>query len=206
MARVNQAFRIAVLLASVLIAGPLPGHPGGPPAGQECPPGAYVRGFDADGNILCTGLCGTGVLDAGESCDDGNVLGGDGCSAACTREGAPAAAAGATAAAQAAPPAPAPAAAPATAAQPAMPVIEDVEPSSVVYGTRELELTVIGSGFEPGAVVTVAGKRYEPVVDADGRRLRVTVPTRSLTIGAYPVKVSNGPGREATRKRGLVVY
>jgi cysteine-rich repeat protein len=33
------------------------------------------------------GLCGNGVLDAGEQCDDGNTANGDGCSAACTIEG-----------------------------------------------------------------------------------------------------------------------
>jgi cysteine-rich repeat protein len=31
-------------------------------------------------------VCGDGVLDAGESCDDGNTVGGDGCSATCETE------------------------------------------------------------------------------------------------------------------------
>ena len=34
-------------------------------------------------------LCGDGVIDPGEGCDDGNVAGGDGCSAVCTLEFAP---------------------------------------------------------------------------------------------------------------------
>ena len=35
-----------------------------------------------------TGFCGDGFLDVGETCDDGNNLAGDGCSAVCTGEGA----------------------------------------------------------------------------------------------------------------------
>ena len=31
-------------------------------------------------------VCGNGVLDGGEDCDDGNAVGGDGCSAACAVE------------------------------------------------------------------------------------------------------------------------
>src|SRR5512132_4160439 len=34
-------------------------------------------------------VCGDGVIDAGEECDDGNVVGGDGCSATCVFEGCP---------------------------------------------------------------------------------------------------------------------
>jgi cysteine-rich repeat protein len=33
-----------------------------------------------------SGLCGDGVLQQGEGCDDGNTMGGDGCSATCTLE------------------------------------------------------------------------------------------------------------------------
>ena len=33
-----------------------------------------------------TGVCGDGVVNAGEACDDGNTVGGDGCSAECTVE------------------------------------------------------------------------------------------------------------------------
>ena len=32
------------------------------------------------------GICGNGVIDTGEECDDGNVVGGDGCSASCMQE------------------------------------------------------------------------------------------------------------------------
>jgi cysteine-rich repeat protein len=34
----------------------------------------------------CVDLCGNGVLDSGESCDDGNRINGDGCNASCALE------------------------------------------------------------------------------------------------------------------------
>lgn len=195
----------------------------GPPAGQMCPPGSYVIGFDAAANIVCSGICGNGVVDAGEACDDGNRAGGDGCSPACQAEAAAAAAGAAAAASQAPPeaPAPAPAAAadaapaappPAQAAEQAAPAavpelsIEDVEPSSVVWGTRELTITVIGAGFAPGSVVLFNGSTYEPAVDPSGTRLTVTLPTRDLPLGRYAVTVSDGAGQQDTLKRALVVY
>jgi len=36
----------------------------------------------------CPAVCGNGVLEAGEQCDDGNTTNGDGCSSTCTTEGA----------------------------------------------------------------------------------------------------------------------
>ena len=39
----------------------------------------------SDGLGGCT-LCGNGVLDAGEGCDDGNINSGDGCSRLCVVE------------------------------------------------------------------------------------------------------------------------
>ena len=42
------------------------------------------EGCSADCNS--TEICGNGILDGGESCDDGNVAGGDGCSATCAPE------------------------------------------------------------------------------------------------------------------------
>jgi cysteine-rich repeat protein len=35
---------------------------------------------------VCTPLCGNGTQEAGETCDDGNMTGGDGCSASCAVE------------------------------------------------------------------------------------------------------------------------
>jgi cysteine-rich repeat protein len=75
------------------------GTPGDAPPRPE---GAFVRlgagkdhvcGVRADGRIMCWGksgsfsqparTCGNGVREPAEACDDGNVLGGDGCSADC---------------------------------------------------------------------------------------------------------------------------
>jgi cysteine-rich repeat protein len=83
----------------------IPGETGlaGPPgpaavlpfAGQMCPSGQSVVGFEASGNIVCTGTatttprCGDGIVDVGEQCDDGNQLSADGCSALCKLERAP---------------------------------------------------------------------------------------------------------------------
>jgi len=141
-------------------------------AGQVCPHGSYVVGFDPKGNILCSGN--TTV---------------------------PAAAvAGSAAAAEVSPPQAA------TTVSAGTPVIDDIEPSSIVYGTRETTITIVGSGFKAETVVTVAGQRYKPSVSDDGRRLEITVATRELIIGVYPITVANGPGMEARRKRGLVIY
>jgi cysteine-rich repeat protein len=68
-----------------------------PRFGRECDPGAHHRtgskGEDRDcrpGTHVghahkpeLPPLCGNGAVEAGESCDDGNVVGGDGCSAIC---------------------------------------------------------------------------------------------------------------------------
>lgn len=195
------------------------------PAGQMCPPGSYVIGFDVAANIVCSGVCGNGVVDAGEDCDDGNRAGGDGCSPACRAEAAAAdAGAGAAAsqsppetpalppAAAAAPAAPPHAQTPASAAEQAAPAavpelsIEDVEPSSVVWGTRELTITVIGVGFAAGSVVLFNGATYEPAVEPSGTRLTVTLPTRDLPLGRYAVTVSDGASQQDTLKKALVVY
>lgn len=45
--------------------------------------GGYAGGFWADG-----ARCGNGAVDPGETCDDGNLIDGDGCSATCMIEGA----------------------------------------------------------------------------------------------------------------------
>ena len=215
---------LVTLAATAAPVGALAASDNGAPAGQMCPQGSYVIGFDAAANIVCSGICGNGVVDAGEACDDGNRAGGDGCSPACRAEAAAAAAgAGAAAASQAPPAAPAPAPAAAAAAAPAAPPpaqsaaqaapaavpelsIEDVEPSSVVWGTRELTITVIGRGFGPDSIVLFKGATYEPAVDPSGTRLTVTLPTRDLPLGRYAVTVSDGAGQQDTLKKALVVY
>ena len=50
-----------------------PGDPEGAPCGGDC-------------TLLNIAVCGNGALDQGEGCDDGNVVDGDGCSAACAPE------------------------------------------------------------------------------------------------------------------------
>lgn len=132
-------------------------------------------------------------------CDDGNTRDGDGCSAACRSEAA-AVAGTAAVAAETAPTAPVAAAAAAGL------LISDIEPSSVVYGTRELAITILGSGFDAQSVIEFAGKTYIPEVNPAGTRANVTLTTRNLTLGSYAVTVSNPSGEKKTLKKALVVY
>ena len=60
---------------------------------QDCGDGFYVSGIDADGKIKCKPLpsdsnsvCGDNIVTAPETCDDGNITSGDGCSATCSIE------------------------------------------------------------------------------------------------------------------------
>jgi len=46
----------------------------------------YVAGTDDDALAVLSALCGNGVVDAGEQCDQGDGLDGDGCSAGCRIE------------------------------------------------------------------------------------------------------------------------
>jgi len=62
-------------------------------AGVSCPANYYVTGFDANGGIICTYLsgvstavCGNSIISGAETCDDGNVISGDGCSSLCKKE------------------------------------------------------------------------------------------------------------------------
>jgi cysteine-rich repeat protein len=51
---------------------------------------ATIRSFVTSGSASCLSVatsCGDGTKDAGEQCDDGNFISGDGCSAACLLEG-----------------------------------------------------------------------------------------------------------------------
>lgn len=49
-------------------------------SGLRCPPGTECT---ADGTACITGTCGNGIIDPWETCDDGNVRDGDGCSRTC---------------------------------------------------------------------------------------------------------------------------
>ena len=169
-------------------------------AGQMCPNGSYVIGFDSEGNIICTEACGNGVLNTGEACDDGNTETGDGCSAACQSEGAD------TDGDEEEPAAETSATDPGSFPSIPDPVISDVEPSSVVWGTSEVAITVIGTGFHAESIIIFEGSTYKPVVNQAGTRLDTTVATANLGIGSYAIKVSNGSGLENILKRALVVY
>ncbi len=47
---------------------------------------AYLADTSVFGTNCVDSSCGNGVIDSGEECDDGNTLGGDGCSSACSVE------------------------------------------------------------------------------------------------------------------------
>jgi hypothetical protein len=160
-------------------------------AGQMCPSGSFVIGFDSAGDIVCSEPGGNGAKNPGKIAAASTA-------AAATPE-APAAEAPPPAAASTA-------AAPAVATPAAGPVISDVEPSSVLYGTRELTITVLGSGFSADSMIEFAGTTYTPSVNPEGTRLEATVATRDLTMGRYAVTVSNGSGVKTTLKKALVVY
>jgi hypothetical protein len=153
-------------------------------AGQMCPSGSFVIGFDAAGDIVCSERCMS-------DCQAG-AAGAD------TAPAATAAVAGTPTAATAAA---------AGAAEPDTgPVISEIQPDSVLYGTRELRLTILGAGFNADSLVEFAGTTYTPTVNQEGTRLEVTLATRKLTIGRYAVTVANGPELKSTLGKALVVY
>jgi hypothetical protein len=159
-------------------------------AGQMCPSGSFVIGFDAAGDIVCSERCMS-------DCQAG-AAGADTAPAATAATAATAAVAGTPTAATAAA---------AGAAEPDTgPVISEIQPDSVLYGTRELRLTILGAGFNADSLVEFAGTTYTPTVNQEGTRLEVTLATRKLTIGRYAVTVANGPELKSTLGKALVVY
>jgi cysteine-rich repeat protein len=172
-----------------------------PPAGQVCPHGSSVIGFDNESNILCSETCGNHVLNNSETCDDGNMTGGDGCSATCQSEN-PAAVQHekkmaveepSTATARNAP----------TVAQP---VISKIKPWKATWGVREVAVTITGMGFTNETTVRFNGITYKPSVNQAGTELKVTLASRQLPVGQYAITVSNGPEMESTVKKGLAIY
>ena len=171
-----------------------------PPAGQMCPKGAHVIGFDTDANIICSEVGESGVLYPLEAPAEGNAEIGDDCQAKCQSGEVDSRG---TTEAIAVEPVPAQ---PSNSLAIPGPVITDVKPSSALYGAAEVTLTVIGEGFGAESVILFAGSRYSPSVNPTGTRLEVTVPTRDLSMGRYGITVSNGPGKETSLKRALEIY
>jgi cysteine-rich repeat protein len=170
------------------------------PAGQMCATGSYVIGFDSESNIICTEACGNGVINPGEICDDGNAESGDSCPATCQSEAVQPEGAEVGVAAKVIPVG--------ASVSPSVtnPIISDVKPSKLTFGTRELTIKVNGSGFHTSSVIIFNGETYSTSVNQAGTQLSATFPTRSLSIGPYAITVSNGPGMEATLKRALEIY
>lgn len=170
------------------------------PAGQVCPVGSYVIGFDSKSNIICTGSCGNGVLNPGETCDDGNTDNGDSCSAICQSEGVGSAGADEEIAAETTSTAPV--------IIPSNPklIISDVEPSAVVFGTSEVTITVSGTGFHSESVIIFDGSKYPAAVNQAGTQLEATIVTGNLGIGPYALTVSNGSGMKTTLKKAVEIF
>lgn len=168
-----------------------------PPAGQRCPEGYYVIGFDAGSNIICSGECGNSVLNTGEACDDGNTASGDGCSATCQPD---------TIVRAAEPARETPAPEVDTTASVPDPVISDIEPSAVVFGSSDVTVTILGAGFNETSVITFDGKSYATTVNSTGTQLIFKPETSHLSIGSYAITVSNESGLKVTRKRALAIY
>jgi hypothetical protein len=179
-------------------------------ANQMCPDGSFVIGFDSEGNIICAEGYGNSVQQMEEAGDDGKAEMGDDCPAACPSEGVVSEGvvsegvvsegdeeklAGDTSTTGPS----------SLSSIPAL-VISDVEPASLVWGTSELAITVIGTGFNAESVIIFEGSSYKAVVNQAGTQMDTTLATADLGIGSYTIKVSNGPGQVNTLKRALVVY
>ena len=197
-------FVFAAIVTTSLIASPLATAENRAPAGQICPKGSYVIGFDSESNIICSELDGKADLNADQSGGDGKAESGDSCPPTCPPAVVDAGAAeektaGETMSTDADADAD---------AVPTIPdlVISDVKPSKVLFGKAEMAITVIGAGFTNESVIVFAGSTYSPSVNQAGTQLVATIVTRDLYIGAYAIKVSNGSGLEATLKKALVVY
>jgi len=172
-----------------------------PPAGQMCPDGAYVRGFDAGGNIVCSAGAGAVSSTTSETAHGQAGEGGQTCPEGCAQAAAePVAEAGGNAAA-------ADSVKDQAAGGPGDgPVISKIKPTGVVFGARETTIRIIGSGFTADTVVTFQGAAYTPTVNTAGTELRVTLDTRDLPMGRYAITVSNGDGLETTKRRALEVF
>lgn len=80
--------------------------------------------------------------------------------------------------------------------EPAAPMIERLNPSSIQTGRRrDLPITIAGSGFVEGATVVAAGDVYSAVVSKNSKRVNFTLSSERLTAtGAVPIQVRNPDG------------
>ena len=167
------------------------------PAGQMCPEGAYVIGFDSDSNIVCSGAVPTPAPVPPDAARQAESPGFDECPPDCSPKvpGARGEAAAEVSVTE-------------QHAEPvvAMPMISKLKPRSVVFGARETSIMIIGSGFSADSVVKFQGGTYSSSVNPEGTELRATITTRDLSMGPYAISVSNGPGLETTMKRALEVF
>ena len=198
--RLAQYVYSIIVAACVAIGSPAVAADKRAPAGQMCPEGSFVIGFDSESNIICSEAGEIGVVNVVETSDGGKAEIGDDCTGPCQSGEVDTKGVDEEIAAKSIPTEPV-----IIASTPEL-TISDVEPSSVLFGTREVEITVSGTGFLAGSVIVVAGKKYSPSVSQAGTRLVVTISTRNLSIGPYAVTVSNGPGVENTLRKALEIY
>ena len=198
--RLTQFVYAAIVTACMI--GSLPAAPRTEqaPAGQMCPGGSYVIGFDSEANIICSQACGNGALNPGETCDDGNAESEAGSLEIRQSEDSEPASVDREVTTQAIP------ADTNISPSTSNPVVSDVKPSKLMFGTPELAIMVSGTGFHAGSVIIFDGTTYTPRVNQAGTRLEVTIPTGDLSIGPYVITVSNGPGMETTVRRALEIY
>ena len=198
-----QFFRVAIVLAFLVASPPLlSGNK--PPAGQMCSQGAYVIGFDSERNIICSDAHRSeamGVDKAGEMeiSDSGSV------SNRSEPVDVDANDADVEIAAKSVPATNIPTHPVTVSSVPDLEIFE-VKPTTVVFGTSELEITVVGTGFHAESVIIFEGSTYPATVNQAGTRLEATVAIGYLSIGPYAVTVSNGSGMKAIRKKALKIY
>ena len=191
---------VSMVVSSLAAAAPQTGSGSPAPAGQICPDGSFVIGFDPEGNILCREPRGDGVVETAEGHDEDHSEMGNGSATASQSESVNPSGQETEIAAQT------------TSTEPnnlhddTVPVISDVEPSSVVWGTAEVAITIIGTGFNPESIIVFEEKKYAPSVNQAGTRLSATIATRNLSLGSYAVNVSNGAGNDDTLKKALVFF
>lgn len=193
--KLNSARLFFTVIVPVCMGGSVLAAGNPPPAGQMCARGAYVIGFDAEGNIVCSDAAENVLPAAAEATTQMDDAGADACPPGCTSE---AAATSGEAEAN-------------TAVKdqgftPDGPVISKIKPWSVVFGAREATITIFGSGFNGNSVVIFQGATYTPSVNATGTELRVTIETRNLAMGKYALTVSNGADLATTKRGALEVF